>query len=248
MNDIDLPPHTTLPPETRDRLRSAVTAGVAEPHRRPGRLRVPMAAAAGVVALAAGAAVVTSLGGDEPSGNTPLAPAAQSTAAPTASAAAPEAFTTECLDMINREDPATWTTGASVTVGENALLMLRTPDRFGFCVTGKVSSSGDFAVGTGDATEPSDMAVGYTSLLPDAADPDLEPIIGGALPEQAAGLTLTLDTGDTVDATVVDGTFAAHLPIAKGADPNVMVWDRITSVRVVDEDGTVLHEGPLALV
>jgi hypothetical protein len=54
MNDLNLPPRRTMPPEVRERLRTRVFAD-----ERPARLRAPLAAAAGVAVLAAGAMIVS---------------------------------------------------------------------------------------------------------------------------------------------------------------------------------------------
>lgn len=49
MNDLDLPPRRTLPPEVRERIRTRVNAG-----RSRARYRAPQAVAASVVAMVAG--------------------------------------------------------------------------------------------------------------------------------------------------------------------------------------------------
>ena len=54
MNDLNLPPRRTMPPEVRDRLRTRVFTD-----EQPTRLRAPLAAAAGVAVLAAGAMIVS---------------------------------------------------------------------------------------------------------------------------------------------------------------------------------------------
>jgi hypothetical protein len=54
MNELNLPPHRPLPPQVRDRLRGRLFAP-----DRSSRLRAPLAAAAGVAVLAAGAMMVS---------------------------------------------------------------------------------------------------------------------------------------------------------------------------------------------
>jgi hypothetical protein len=54
MNELNLPPHRTLPPEAAERMRAKVFA-----EHRPARLRAPLAVAAGVAVLAAGAMIVS---------------------------------------------------------------------------------------------------------------------------------------------------------------------------------------------
>lgn len=54
MNELNLPPHRSLPPQVRDRLRGRLFGP-----DRSSRLRAPLAAAAGVAVLAAGAMMVS---------------------------------------------------------------------------------------------------------------------------------------------------------------------------------------------
>lgn len=77
MNDLDLPPRRPLPPEIRDRLRERIDAAAP----RAGRFRAPLAAAAGVAVLAAGAVIVAQSVAGSPDGFTPGAPTS-TTAAP----------------------------------------------------------------------------------------------------------------------------------------------------------------------
>lgn len=64
MNDIDLPPSRPLPPHTRDRLRDTVLGSLpAEEPPRGDRFRAPLAAAAAVAVLAAGAVIVAQSAG-----------------------------------------------------------------------------------------------------------------------------------------------------------------------------------------
>lgn len=58
MNDLELPPRRSLPPEVRDRIRGVTDSGLAEPLRQESRYRGPLAVAAGVAVLAAGAVVL----------------------------------------------------------------------------------------------------------------------------------------------------------------------------------------------
>jgi len=58
MNDLDLPPRRTIPPEVRDRIRGVTDSGLVEPPRQTTRYRGPLAVAASVAVLAAGAVVL----------------------------------------------------------------------------------------------------------------------------------------------------------------------------------------------
>ncbi|HEU5472804.1 MAG TPA: hypothetical protein VFV67_19325 [Actinophytocola sp.] len=76
MTDLDestLPPRRPLPDEVRDRMRVTVLAGGRPAHFRPNRTRRPLAVAASVIALMAGAAVAvqTVTGPDEITGDQP---------------------------------------------------------------------------------------------------------------------------------------------------------------------------------
>lgn len=71
MNDLNLPPRRPLPPDTRDRLRTRVIGG---PAPRRAWTRVPLAAAAAVAVLAAGAVIVAQSVGGDPDPATPPAP------------------------------------------------------------------------------------------------------------------------------------------------------------------------------
>ena len=102
MNELNLPPHRTLPPQARERMRARVFA-----ERRPARLRAPLAAAAGVAVLAAGAMIVgQSVGGDDVRpGTTPPttsatrpAPPRDATPSRPLTATLPDARTTGDLD------------------------------------------------------------------------------------------------------------------------------------------------------
>ena len=66
MNQLDLPPRRPLPDEFRDRIRTRVTDGLAD--TRPNRWRAPLAVAAGVAVLVAGAVLVMP-SGDPGGGN-----------------------------------------------------------------------------------------------------------------------------------------------------------------------------------
>jgi hypothetical protein len=66
MNDLNLPPRRTMPPEVHERLRTRVFTD-----ERPVRLRAPLAAAAGVAVLAAGAMIVSQSVAGTPDGYRP---------------------------------------------------------------------------------------------------------------------------------------------------------------------------------
>src|SRR5262245_49376058 len=57
MNDLDLPPQRTLPPDVRDRLRARLDTPFDAPRRA--RFRGPLTAAAGVAVLVAGALIIS---------------------------------------------------------------------------------------------------------------------------------------------------------------------------------------------
>jgi hypothetical protein len=89
MNALDLPPRRPLPRETRDRIRRSVGTGIAV---APRRTRIPLAAAAAVVLLAAGAVMVANWA---PSGDRDEWPPA---AGDSVTMALPDARTDEDLD------------------------------------------------------------------------------------------------------------------------------------------------------
>jgi hypothetical protein len=86
MNTLDLPPRRPLPREARDRIRRSIETGTAVASRRT---RAPLAAAAAVVVLAAGAVMVANWA---PSGHRDPAAGDSVTIAP------PDARTAEDLD------------------------------------------------------------------------------------------------------------------------------------------------------
>jgi len=95
MNDLELPPRRSLPPEVRDRIRGVTDSGFAEPSRRQ-RHRGPLAVAAGVAVLAAGAVMVTQSTGDR-SGTVTTPPTTSTTSASATTAPSPLA-----QDALNR--------------------------------------------------------------------------------------------------------------------------------------------------
>lgn len=80
MNDLDLPPRRTLPPDVRARLRTHLDTGPEPPHGA--RSRAPLAVAAGVALLAAGAVLVAQSTGGNPDEVQPGKAPATTTAAP----------------------------------------------------------------------------------------------------------------------------------------------------------------------
>lgn len=64
----------------------------------------------------------------------------------------------------------------------------------------------------------------------------------GVVPEAAAGVKLDFGTGTTIDATVVDGTFAAWMPDGFSLDYDVRV-----GITVLDAAGAILYQGTLPL-
>jgi hypothetical protein len=103
MNELNLPPHRTLPPEVGERMRARVFAE----HRRS-RLRVPLAAAAGVAVLAAGAMIVgQSVAGtpdDYRPGTTPATATTTTTTSPGGTMAPIQPLTSEPPDERTTED------------------------------------------------------------------------------------------------------------------------------------------------
>ncbi len=102
MNDLELPPRRSLPPEVRARIRGVTDSGRAEPPRQESRYRGPLAVAAGVAVLAAGAVVLgQSVNGtpeDFRPGTTPPTTTAVPVQGPELTVTEPDATTTEDLD------------------------------------------------------------------------------------------------------------------------------------------------------
>jgi hypothetical protein len=99
MNDLDLPSRKALPPEVRDRIRGVTDSGAAESPSRH-RYRGPLAVAAGVAVLAAGAVMVTqSTGRDSVGvGSTPTS-SSQSSQSP------PDVYVAPPPTVVSADDP-----------------------------------------------------------------------------------------------------------------------------------------------
>lgn len=265
MNDnLDLPPRTSLPAETRDRIRAKVAAGLAEP-ARPARNRryVPLAAAAGVLALATATVVVATGTGGEPAGDN--RPAAQRDTTPpsaTPTATKPDRFLADCIRFVNSMWPKgeqDWKPAADTTDGDVRVMMVRSESGFAQCRVSPGPNGEPPRVGpvTMFGTTPQQLpgpseAPGLGGLR---FDGDFELpleyplILTGLVSDQASGMTLTLSDGNTVEADVADGTVAALVRWDGQSVPEEglqrVVRDLVVSVRVVDADGAVLYEGPL---
>lgn len=86
MSSLTPPPRRPLPPQTRARIRARVTAGLAPASvTRMNRLRAPLAAAASVAVLAAGAAIVAQSVGGHGDGSIGVASSSSRPAGPTTS-------------------------------------------------------------------------------------------------------------------------------------------------------------------
>ncbi len=239
MNDLALPPRAPLPVETRDRIRATVVAGLAEPPR-PARNRwyLPLAAAAGIVALAA-AAVVATRTGTAPTGDN----------RPTTTEL--DTFAAECVQQANASWPAAeqgWTVVAATMVREVGVLTLRDQDKLATCEA-RQGVTALYQHRPYRMPEPSDApdlwlrTFGNVAMVP----PRYPLMISGPVSGEVSGMALTLDDGTTVEAEVANETAVALVPWdgpTLRAGTTVPTKDLIVSVRVVDRDGAVLYEGP----
>lgn len=243
MNDLDLPPRAPLPVETRDRIRATVVAGLAEPPR-PARNRwyLPLAAAAGIVALAAAAAVVVTRTGAAPTGDN----------RPTTTDL--DRFAALCVTRANSTWPADdqgWTVAAATTVRGMGVVTLRDQDMLATC-EGVQGMTTLYQNRPHRIPEPADAPdLWLRTFSWDAMVPPLYPLmLSGPVSGQVSGMTLTLDDGTTVEADVANETAVALVPwdgpTIPAAGTTVPTKDLVVSVRVVDADGVVLYEGPPA--
>jgi hypothetical protein len=148
-------------------------------------------------------------------------------------------------------DPDTWQPGAMVEAGASHVVMARGPNGVGRCehFGPSASGSGDFYMFFDETLTRLPASVDRPTVMPLYSSIDDDTWVAvGALPENAATLTLTLGNGDTVDAEVALGTFATRMPpgvAQEKGDPTSA--GTITSARVLDANGSVIYEGPVAV-
>jgi hypothetical protein len=275
MNDLDLPPRRTLPPDARERLRD--TALAAGPHRsRADRYRGPVAVAAGVAVIAAAAiGVLQPDGTDDPAGvgsaitstqppsadeTLSLPPQAPDTFTQPPPALPPDTFFARCVNASQAPgvDPHKWEAGAVTRAGDLQLMMIRGPgDDYTSCHENTTPSGEPVTVASGGVRAP-----GASDPLPDNRPPQVPLLacedVGTAsgAPTDYTVLCTAPVTEDAAGMTMtlhngdtITGAVKNGTAVAivpfDSADRARDLLGAVVSVRLVDANGATLYEGPL---
>jgi len=249
MNELNLPPHRSLPPQVRDRLRGRLFAP-----DRSSRLRAPLAAAAGVAVLAAGAMMVSQSVAGTPADYRPgTPPTTTSTTVPAPpkppieppEVTPPDAHTAEDLDRCGAV--AAGSDRAAEFAPRSAWRALYTVSRRGHRVTAFTEYGGKpgFCDVTATTATVSDPSAETMNLVV----PGEEPLTVDGLYLSAGGLLAGIAQGAQELALAIhhDGVQRFTLPVLRDetfvVDVGALVDGDELKVWVTDGNGDVLATG-----